>query len=672
MTWRSVGLGLVGSAVLCGLTPYNNFVLNNTKTVGSFLPLGLLLLAAAFLALVNAPLWKLAPRHALSRGELGVTLAMVLLACTTASSGLMRYLPGHLVGSHHLAGADGGIASFLRDGGSLPDWLLPDFEHNDPAARAGEAVVTNYLGRTPGDPVALAAVPWAAWLRPALTWGVGLGLLFTAVVCLMAIVRWQWQENERLAFPLAEVYLSLTEEPRPGRAFAETFRSRSFLFAAGAVFAVHAFTGLANYWPQQPRIPLGYDFNALFAEPPLAFGTYGLKSNRVMFTIIGLAYFMPLRVSGSLWAFFLLFNLAAMLVGGAGGELTQPMQQDQTLGAMLAYGLGFAWVGRFHWTLVARRMLGRGTAADPQDPYLPYGPAGWALLACVGGMTMWLWLAGCSVAFAVLIPLVLLAFIVILGRVVAETGLIYVSLHAPLVRPAAILANDLSAFSGTARDWSMHGLFNSVLGHDWRESSGVLASTGLVVADRAARRRRRAWLLVPAMLAALAVGYVASGAGMLVGEYGHAASLDVAAESPVNGYGTLGATRGTWLGPAIALDRGLPGEAHSRPGHVALGAALCGVVTYARLTFAAFPLHPVGVVLMYSFALQNIWFSILLGWAAKALLLRLGGARLYTAARPALLGLILGESAAAALWLVVSLVRAALGLDYTAINLLLP
>ena len=582
---RSVLLGLTLSAALCAATPYNNFVLNNTKLVGSFLPLGLLLFFAAFLTLVNGPLHRFAPRHALSRGELGVALAMTLLACTVASSGLMRYLPGHLVGGYHLAAGDGTVADFLRGGGGLPDWLLPDFDHKDPAARAGEAVVAGYVGRSPAG----GGAPWAAWVRPAATWGVGLGLLFVAVACLMAIVRRQWQENERLAFPLAEVYLALTEPPRSGRMVAETFRSRPFLVAAGAVLAVHAWSGLAAYVPTQPAVPLGYDFNALFADPPLAYGTYGLKSSRVMFTLIGLAYFMPLRVSFSLWAFFLMFNLAQMAVGSAGGELTQPMQQDQTLGAMLAYAAGVVWVGRFHWALVGRRMLGRGRVGDPQDPYLPYGVAGWTLLACSLGMTLWLWLAGASVAFALAIPLVLLTFIVVLARVVAETGLIYVSLHAPLMRPGVLL------LSGGPRDWSLLGFFTSVLGHDWRESSGVFASTGLVVADRAARPRpRRGWLLVPAMLTALLVGYVASGSSMLAGEYAHAASLDRGAESPVNAYGTLGAARGQWLGPAMNAARGNPDGAHSPALHVGLGAAVCGGGDLAAADVRRVPAAPGG------------------------------------------------------------------------------
>ena len=52
--------------------------------------------------LVNMPLWKFAPRWAFSSGELAVALGMTLVSCTLPSSGLMRYLPGFLVGSQYL------------------------------------------------------------------------------------------------------------------------------------------------------------------------------------------------------------------------------------------------------------------------------------------------------------------------------------------------------------------------------------------------------------------------------------------------------------------------------------------------------------------------------------------------------------------------------------------
>src|SRR4051812_41373876 len=40
ITWRSVLIGLAGVVLICALTPYNDYALNNTFLVGNNLPVG--------------------------------------------------------------------------------------------------------------------------------------------------------------------------------------------------------------------------------------------------------------------------------------------------------------------------------------------------------------------------------------------------------------------------------------------------------------------------------------------------------------------------------------------------------------------------------------------------------------------------------------------------------
>jgi hypothetical protein len=88
-----------------------------------------------------------------------------------------------------------------------------------------------------------------------------------------------------------------------------------------------------------------------------------------------------------------------------------------------------------------------------------------------------------------------------------------------------------------------------------------------------------------------------------------------------------------------------------------------------RLRYESWPLHPVGFLLCSSYVMQTIWLSVFIGWLAKVLVLRFGGMDLFRAARTFFLGLVIGEAAAAGFWLIVSLVRVAMGLDYHAIRL---
>ena len=48
----------------------------------------------------------------------------------------------------------------------------------------------------------------------------------------------------------------------------------------------------------------------------------------------------------------------------------------------------------------------------------------------------------------------------------------------------------------------------------------------------------------------------------------------------------------------------------------------------AALRWASWPLLPVGVVTAFGNPIGNAWFSIFVGWLAKVLIVRFGGARL--------------------------------------------
>jgi hypothetical protein len=56
------------------------------------------------------------------------------------------------------------------------------------------------------------------------------------------------------------------------------------------------------------------------------------------------------------------------------------------------------------------------------------------------------------------------------------------------------------------------------------------------------------------------------------------------------------------------------------------------------------PFHPTGFALAHAFlAMTWVWFPMLMGWAAKAIILRYGGMKLYRAWIPFFLGLLLGD-----------------------------
>ena len=150
--WRALAVGACGVALLCAITPYNDYHLHNTFLYGTHLPVGGLFVFAAMALAVN-PLWRrLAPRRAFRPGEL---LLIWVDAHLRFRAGLVRTLA--------ISGADGRRArlfhGFRASTGSKvspqsPDWLLLTRDSKSALA------LWFYYGLPPGQPI-----PWAAWTR---------------------------------------------------------------------------------------------------------------------------------------------------------------------------------------------------------------------------------------------------------------------------------------------------------------------------------------------------------------------------------------------------------------------------------------------------------------------------------------------------------------------------
>jgi hypothetical protein len=674
-------MGLVGVTLICAVTPFNNYVANNTDAIGSALPtmvVFLLLLASA----VNGLLSRYAPRLALSVGEMGVALGMVLVACALPAVGLMRYLPGHLVQFHAMPAESPEFAAAVQEMG-LPDWLWPTVDRTSVAGAASDAVVRDFIGRIPAGHATLVgqvvAVPWGAWVRPAVAWGAFVLLLFGAVLCLTLIFRQQWTDNERLPFPLATVYLSLIEPPAPGRAFNRLLASRAFWITFGAVFVVHGMNGLSRYDPTHfPTIPMSFNLGSTFAERPWSWVDWSFKAQTIYFTIIGIVYFADTRVALSLWLMYVLLQVYRMTSGGTGSELTGPMQMDQVIGAALAFGAAILWIARRHLFDVGRQMFHRPRRPnDTTGRYLPHAVAGWGLAACAAGLVLWLTLAGASVVGAAAIVGMLMLVYLVLARVVAETGLLYVMIPFDLRRPWMMLGQDLPP-AMTARttlgSYFFASFFSGVLTHDVRQAMPVFVPQAIRVNDLTdpADRPRARWPLLVCLLAAVTVAFAVSGAAMLWADYTYAASLDARPESPVSSWGASSMPRNYSMGPVVTYrgEEAGPREAHDRIGHAGFGAAVVAALSAMRLRYVGWPLHPVGFLLVHTWGIGVTWFSIFLGWVAKTLVIRLGGSDLFARAKPVFLGLIVGEASAAAFWLLVNLARLSAGLPYENVRLL--
>lgn len=664
---RAVVLGLLGAILIAVATPINDALLGNTTFIGNFLPPVVILLILGTLG-IQAMLHRLRPRWRLSGAELAVMTAIWLVSCAVPGAGLMKMLPTTLIGVLDSASQRGDVARLLQDD-QLPRWLFPTLRDDDVARAGTDPVVVHFLGRVQpsqrNEWGMLGAVPWSAWATPALAWGALFGMIWLACICLAMIVRRQWAVNERLAFPLASVYSALIAEPESGRAFNATLRARPFWIAVALVGSLHLLNGLSTYTHGTvPAIPLGYDLRTTFTEGPLQYADGLFKSSTLYFSLIGITMFVQSRIVLSLWAFFVIRQVLMMFLRSYGMELVGT--GDQVTGAMLAIAAVVLYVGRAHFLMVLSAMFGRG---GPKDDPTPYAIAGWGLLLCTIGVIGWLSLAGMSVVWAVVLVLICWLTLLVMARVVAETGLLYATIGVWFVRPSFIAAEVGIAPGG--RDFFVADTINHLTVPGLRESPAVFATHAVRIADDAGATtgRSRALALGAILLLAMLISYLASGASTLVLEYNYAATLSP--DAPALNSAELG-----WAGALaersarVSSSGALPPEGHSAILHTIIGAVIAIALGVLSLAFAWWPLHPVGYLLWQSVPIAHAWFSLFVGWLIKQLLVRFGGSAVFKASLPFFIGLIVGEILAAGFWSLVSLGLALSGSDYQMIRLL--
>jgi hypothetical protein len=676
ITWRSVLLGLFGVVLICGLTPYNDYALNNTYLVGNNLPLGVVLILFVIAIAVNGPLSKFAPRHALSSGELAVAMSMALVSCALPSSGLMRYFPPTLVVPFDQMNFKPDFAALFEQL-RLPRWLWPTFDGDSPRQWMTDPIVAGYVRKWDPDD---GPPPFAAWVTPALTWGVFLAALYGAVLCLCVIMRRQWVENERLPFPLAQIQLALIEQPAPRRFFNSILSRRSFWFAFAAVFLLHFWRGLARVWPQYfPEIPVYWNFHALMTEPPWVHIDPKVKDGAIFFAIVGVTYFVSSPVAFSLFVFFLLMSVYKVIKGTYWGTNETLEINDQTYGAAVVFTIAILWVARRHWMLVIAQAFRGAKPDEPRDHYLPYPVAFWALIACVVVMVGWLRIAGATLGGAVTLVALLLTGYLVIARVIAETGLVHGALRMSVVRPWQMLVTAGFAKPVPVETFYLGALLQSSH-YDYREPVSVYATHGMKVMDEAdlARREeasgwRRRWIgpaFIGLLIVSLVVGYFVSFASTLWTEYRFGWTQDVKHVVPINDWGARDNVALQTVDATVNYDRGAYHPPYDPAVHFGVGAAIGAALSFLRLRFAWWPLHPIGYLILGTYPSAHLWPSIALGWLAKTLIVRFGGASFYLACRPFFIGLIVGESIAAGFWLLVGIVLSSLNIPYSPVNIM--
>ncbi|MGC4032039.1 MAG: hypothetical protein QM754_09960 [Tepidisphaeraceae bacterium] len=662
ITWRSVGLGLLLALVVVCLSPYNDYVVNNSFLVGSYFPPIVTMGLFAIVLLINGPLHKFAPRAALSQGELAIVMAMALVACALPGQGLMRsFVPMPVAPFYFTDKAD---YHDIFQKMNLPHWLWA-VDNPDDGSR-DRAFTAFYSRLQQGEPM-----PWRNWIKPLIGWGTFAAAFLTSLFSLACILRFQWTTNERLAFPIAQLQGMLIAPPKPGRAFNDLFSNRGFWIAVALVVVIESSAVLHLYFPATvPAIPFQYDFTKVLSDQPWTDLPIGFKQATIYFSLVGLSYFTTTRVSFSLWATWIGVVVIRWVVDPGKSLLTDGGLDNQMLGAAFVIMASVLWIGRGHWAVVIRSLFGKRRPDDAQGAFLTYRVAMIGLILGAGGMFAWLlvvmteWshfsaanLFSSAALAAAWVVMILMAH-VLTARVVAETGLAFIRIPVEFNQmlrglPANWLTPKQMFFYGT----SHYGYMQAA-----RESELVFAMHGLNVVNDAAPAKPPHKGVASLLISTVAVCFITCFIASLYCYYFNATPLSADDSNLLNKYGLQLWPQIHMVDNPTSVARGFyPAKPNNVWVQLPVGIAITVFLQVMSWRFAAWPLLPVGYLMCGNSYMNIAWLSILIGWLLKSVILKFGGAKLFNDLKPFFVGLIFGEALAIAIWLVITLVLALSG-----------
>ncbi len=654
ITWRSVLLGLLIGIFINMLTPYNDYVVWNSFVVNSYFPPIATLAVLAIVLLVNGPLHKLAPRFALSPGELSIIMALALVSCSIPSQGLLRQFIPLPVAPIYLTGSDAKYHTLFSKM-NLPSWL---FAVNDVDKGYTEMSVTKFYTRLSPEE----SIPWNLWIKPLLGWGIFAIGFFICMVAIACLVRFQWAVNERLAFPIAQLHSLLIAPPSPGKAFNDIFSSKGFWIACLLVVVVHSSEGLHTYFPDfVPKIPYKYDMTKEFSEVPWNYLPEWIKKTSIMFTLLGLSYFTQTKISFSLWGTAILLVIIRWPLQAMGDvtTLSDAALWDQSLGASFAFLAGVIWIGRHHWMMILRSVVGITRPGDARGAYVGYRTAFLAMLLGIGIMIGWLKWMDCSWLVALVSVLMILMAHIITARIVAETGLAY--LRVPINMDQILRHLPVTWF--TPKDGFFYGMSHYVYMQSARESVLPFTLNALQVIDSTEPSEKDRKRTIPVLSSMIIVGVIAGVMAALYCYYNWAIPLDALnPDGLLNVYGVRTWPQ-AWLNEfPTAINNGNLAPKNPNPWiHLTVGLIVTIFLQTMSWRFSAWPLLPVGYLLCTSstaFYVNSAALSLFIGWLAKTIILRFGGSKLFNDLKPVFIGFIFGEALSVGIWLIVTLILA--------------
>ena len=144
------------------------------------------------------------------------------------------------------------------------------------------------------------------WLIPILVWTGFVTMLWFVLICLNTIIRAQWTEREKLAYPIVQLPLQMAQNEN------RFYQNEIMWIGFGVAGFFEILAGLNHLFPNIPAVKLNYyPISHWFQGKP--WNAIGWISLSAYPFIIGLTFFVPLDISMSAW-FFYIFGKAERII----------------------------------------------------------------------------------------------------------------------------------------------------------------------------------------------------------------------------------------------------------------------------------------------------------------------------------------------------------------------
>lgn len=630
LTLRALVWGLLLSAFACAVVSWAELYIGQIQiAILQFAPSAVGILVV--LALANVLLRNLSGRWALRPAETISIYAMVLVASLATSRGILeKWIPALVASNYYATPANRWEGLFPH----LPQWAVPWNVNGGPVQPIARWF---YEGLDPGQ-----ELPWRAWVGPLASWSIPVLLVVFFSLCLAAVLRRQWADNEKLAFPLTILPLELAEDQAGPRSF---FRNRLVWLGAAVPTVIYILNNLHANYPGVQQIALTYDLGPAFAGLGKPWSDFGGAILVFSMGALGFFYFLPTELLFSLWFFFWFVRLENIVFSALGQSYEgMPMYPTAIWNGYQIAGAFFVVVGymiKSSWPYLRRVWEQTRQPGHEAEPELL--PLRWALLGApvaAVGMGVWMWKLGMTPSIAALqVGVYLLVTIPVMARSVNEAGLLETETS---FRPIDLARMFTPLQTLGPRTLSALSLTDAVFMRDQR---GNLLSAFLDLLKLAGATGLRRRSLLIALVLGLVVALVVGGILGLLMPY----RLGAIQMYTYVYQGTPNWVAGYYAGLLQSEPRA---DGRLLPFFLS-GVAITLACAILRMRFLWWPLAPIGMALSGVYSLRVFWFALLLAWVIKTAVMRYGGMKTFQALRPFFLGLILGEFTQAVIWTVI-------------------